>query len=154
MNLDLRLPMGLMFLITGAMMMIFGIFTWGSPIYEKSLGMNINLVWGTIMFLFRNDHVCTGQAGDQTRQTGSARADGRIAEQTSHGSLNVAELTQEKVREVGGPFLFLLALCANPESKAHIFPKPLNVICTPGIVVKAEMYIALRIRLIIRKIDR
>ena len=52
MNLDLRLPMGLMFLITGAMMMIFGIFTWGSPIYEKSLGMNINVIWGSIMFVF------------------------------------------------------------------------------------------------------
>jgi len=52
MNLDLRLPMGLMFLITGAMMMIFGVFTWGSQIYQKSLGMNINVIWGSIMFIF------------------------------------------------------------------------------------------------------
>ncbi|HVJ09842.1 MAG TPA: hypothetical protein VM554_15800 [Acidisarcina sp.] len=52
MNLDLRLPMGLMFLITGAMMTVFGIFTWGSTIYQKSMGMNINFIWGLVMLIF------------------------------------------------------------------------------------------------------
>ena len=52
MNLDLRIPMGLMFTIVGAIMTIFGFFTRGNVMYEKSAGMNINLVWGVIMFLF------------------------------------------------------------------------------------------------------
>ena len=65
MNLDLRLPMGLMFLITGAMMIIFGIFTWGSPIYEKSLGMNINVIWGCVMFLFGLTMFLLGRRGQK-----------------------------------------------------------------------------------------
>ena len=52
MNLDLRIPMGLMFLIVGAIMSIFGFFTRGSVIYERSVGMNINLIWGLVMLVF------------------------------------------------------------------------------------------------------
>ncbi len=52
MNLDLRIPMGLMFLIVGAMLTVFGLFTQGSPIYEKSAGMNINLICGVVMLIF------------------------------------------------------------------------------------------------------
>jgi hypothetical protein len=52
MGLDVRIPLGLMFLVTGALMAIYGLFTQGSAIYEKSLGMNINLIWGSLMFVF------------------------------------------------------------------------------------------------------
>jgi hypothetical protein len=53
MGLDIRIPLGLVFLIIGGMMGIFGIFTNGNAVmYEKSLGMNINLIWGSIMFAF------------------------------------------------------------------------------------------------------
>jgi hypothetical protein len=52
MNLDLRIPMGLMFLIVGGMLTVFGLFTQGSVIYEKSAGMNINLIWGVVMLVF------------------------------------------------------------------------------------------------------
>lgn len=52
MGLDIRIPLGLMFLSTGGIMLLFGLFTRGSEIYEKSLGMNVNLIWGTVMFLF------------------------------------------------------------------------------------------------------
>lgn len=52
MNLDLRIPMGLMFTIVGAIMTIYGIFTRGSVIYEKSAGMDINLIWGGVMLVF------------------------------------------------------------------------------------------------------
>jgi len=52
MNLDLRIPMGLMFLIVGAILTIYGLVTQGSPIYEKSVGMNINLIWGVVMLVF------------------------------------------------------------------------------------------------------
>jgi multisubunit Na+/H+ antiporter MnhG subunit len=52
MSLDLRIPMGLMFLIVGAMLSIYGFFTRGSEIYERSAGLNINLIWGLVMLVF------------------------------------------------------------------------------------------------------
>jgi ABC-type Fe3+-siderophore transport system permease subunit len=52
MNLDLRIPMGLMFLLTGAILALFGLYSQGSPIYEKSLGININAIWGVVLFVF------------------------------------------------------------------------------------------------------
>lgn len=52
MGLDVRIPLGLLFLVTGALMAVYGLFTQGSAIYQKSLGMNINLIWGGLMFVF------------------------------------------------------------------------------------------------------
>jgi hypothetical protein len=53
MGLDIRIPLGLVFLIIGGIMGIFGIFTNGNTeLYQKSLGININLVWGGLMFAF------------------------------------------------------------------------------------------------------
>lgn len=52
MSLDLRIPMGLMFLIVGAMLAVYGLFTRGSAIYDRSAGMDINLIWGIVMFVF------------------------------------------------------------------------------------------------------
>jgi hypothetical protein len=52
MGLDIRLPLGLLFLVTGGMMAVYGLFTHGSAIYEKSLGIDINLVWGLVLSLF------------------------------------------------------------------------------------------------------
>ena len=52
MGLDIRIPLGLMFLSTGGLMLLYGIFTRGSAIYEKSLGTNINVLWGALMVLF------------------------------------------------------------------------------------------------------
>jgi hypothetical protein len=52
MGLDIRLPLGLLFLVTGGMMAVYGLFTHGSAIYEKSAGIDINLVWGVVLSLF------------------------------------------------------------------------------------------------------
>lgn len=52
MNLDLRIPMGLMFLIVGAILSVFGLVTMGSAMYAKSVGLNINLIWGLVMLVF------------------------------------------------------------------------------------------------------
>lgn len=52
MGLDIRIPLGLMFLVTGGLMAVYGLFTRGSAIYGKSLNMNINLIWGALMFVF------------------------------------------------------------------------------------------------------
>jgi len=52
MGLDIRVPLGLLFLSIGLMMLIYGVFTYGSAIYAVSLGVNINLIWGGLMTLF------------------------------------------------------------------------------------------------------
>ncbi|HEY3990455.1 MAG TPA: hypothetical protein VGM02_14230 [Acidobacteriaceae bacterium] len=52
MGLDIRIPLGLMFLVTGGMMALYGLFTRGSAIYQRSLDVNINLIWGVLMFVF------------------------------------------------------------------------------------------------------
>jgi hypothetical protein len=51
-GLDIRIPLGLMFLFTGGLMAVYGLFTRGSSIYQKSLGMDVNLIWGGLMFVF------------------------------------------------------------------------------------------------------
>jgi hypothetical protein len=52
MGLDIRIPLGLIFLITGGIISLYGFFTRNSAIYDKSMGINLNLTWGAIMFLF------------------------------------------------------------------------------------------------------
>jgi hypothetical protein len=51
MNLDLRLPIGLMFSIFGAMLVVFGLVS-DEAIYARSLGINVNLWWGLVLVLF------------------------------------------------------------------------------------------------------
>ncbi len=53
MGLDIRIPLGLIFLITGGIIGVYGIVTRNMPeIYEKSMGINLNLTWGGLMFVF------------------------------------------------------------------------------------------------------
>ena len=52
MGLDIRLPLGLIFLAIGLIMTIYGLLTMGSPIYAVSTGLNLNLIWGSVMLLF------------------------------------------------------------------------------------------------------
>jgi hypothetical protein len=65
MNLDLRIPMGLLFTIVGAIMAVFGLFTNGSVIYERSAGININLIWGSVMLVFGMTMFLLGRASDK-----------------------------------------------------------------------------------------
>lgn len=51
MKLDVRLPIGGMFALFGAIITIFGLFS-DPAIYERSLGINVNLWWGLVMFAF------------------------------------------------------------------------------------------------------
>jgi hypothetical protein len=52
MQLDVRLPMGCLFLILGVILVVFGLIS-DPAIYERhSLGVNINLVWGGCLAAF------------------------------------------------------------------------------------------------------
>jgi hypothetical protein len=51
MNLDLRLPIGWMFSIIGALLTGFGLIS-DDMIYARSLGINVNLWWGLVLLAF------------------------------------------------------------------------------------------------------
>jgi len=51
MNLDVRLPIGLMFAIFGVLLAGYGALSSGA-IYERSLGINVNLWWGLVLLAF------------------------------------------------------------------------------------------------------
>lgn len=51
MKLDVRFPIGGLFALIGAILAVFGLFS-DPAIYERSLGINVNLWWGLVMFAF------------------------------------------------------------------------------------------------------
>ena len=51
MNIDLRFPLGLLFIVFGVLLTLFGLFT-DRATYERSLFINVNLWWGVVMLLF------------------------------------------------------------------------------------------------------
>lgn len=50
--MDLRLPIGIIFTLYGFILIGYGIFTRSSAIYEKSLGINVNIWWGCLLLVF------------------------------------------------------------------------------------------------------
>ena len=53
MSLDLRIPMGLLFTLVGIILTAFGIATRQNfDLYARSLGINVNLWWGIVLFVF------------------------------------------------------------------------------------------------------
>ncbi len=51
MGIDIRFPLGLMFGTLGILLTGFGLLG-DKAIYERSLGININLQWGIVLILF------------------------------------------------------------------------------------------------------
>jgi hypothetical protein len=63
MNLDIRYPIGFLFLTVGAILAVYGVVS-GPEIYaEHSLGMNVNLWWGIVMFAFGAVMVALAKCG-------------------------------------------------------------------------------------------
>ena len=50
-NLDIRLPIGLLFATLGGLLAAYGAAS-DRAIYQRSLGININLWWGTALLVF------------------------------------------------------------------------------------------------------
>jgi len=82
MRLDIRIPLGLLFMILGALLAIFGAI--GDPhIYERSLNINLNLWWGSVLVAFGALMLVLGYVG-QTRAKKEAGSPG--AETTSQAA--------------------------------------------------------------------
>lgn len=66
MSLDLRIPMGLLFTLVGAILSAFGLATRGRiDLYAKSLGIDANLWWGLVLFVFGLAMLFLGRRGQQ-----------------------------------------------------------------------------------------
>jgi multisubunit Na+/H+ antiporter MnhG subunit len=51
MGLDVRLPIGLLFTVIGFALAAYGLVS-DPAIYERSLGFNVNLLWGSVLLVF------------------------------------------------------------------------------------------------------
>jgi len=40
-----------LFLILGSILVLYGFFTENDPMYSKTLGWNLNLIWGSVVFV-------------------------------------------------------------------------------------------------------
>lgn len=51
MGLDIRLPIGALFTLVGVVLTIYGVVS-DPTVYARSLGYNVNLWWGLVLFVF------------------------------------------------------------------------------------------------------
>ncbi len=51
MTLDIRTPIGYFFSLIGAILVVFGLVS-DRAIYDRSLGINVNLGWGAVLLVF------------------------------------------------------------------------------------------------------
>lgn len=66
MMLDLRIPLGLMFTLTGLILTGFGLKTNGDvSLYARSLGINANLWWGIVLLAFGLTMLVLGRLGQK-----------------------------------------------------------------------------------------
>jgi len=67
MGLDIRWPIGFMFLLLGIVLAIYGLVS-DADIYAQSLGMNVNLIWGGVLIAFGLVMIALARSGRKTRQ--------------------------------------------------------------------------------------
>ena len=60
MGLDIRLPIGALFALFGVVLAAFGLLS-DRELYQRSLGININLVWGVVMLIFGLTMIALGR---------------------------------------------------------------------------------------------
>jgi hypothetical protein len=72
MNLDVRLPIGLMFALFGLLLAGFGLTSDPSLYAEHSLGINVNLDWGLALLAFGATMLTLSLRARRRRVQGSA----------------------------------------------------------------------------------
>ena len=85
MGLDIRLPIGLMFSLFGALLVVYGLASSGA-IYQRSLGININLNWGLVLLVFGVVMLLLGRRGNAKARLADTQQDQqRTGEPTKRG---------------------------------------------------------------------
>ena len=83
MGLDIRTPLGLMFAALGTVLVLTGLLTDGS-IYQRSLGINVNLWWGLVLLIFGVLMFVFGRRGSAATKTAEESVEGRKIEKMEH----------------------------------------------------------------------
>ena len=85
MGVDIRLPIGLMFAVFGALLALYGLLTGGHEMYARhSLGVNINLWWGAVLLAFGAVMLLLGRRGTSGMRPTELSPEGRIIEEIEH----------------------------------------------------------------------
>lgn len=85
MRLDIRLPIGLMFSLLGLLLVGSGLFE-DKSIYERSLGLNVNLWWGLVMLVFGVAMFLLGRRGTATARLAEDSPEGKKIEEIEKGT--------------------------------------------------------------------
>ncbi len=80
MGLDIRLPIGLLFTIIGLVLAVYGL-VGDKAIYERSLGYNVNLVWGCVLLVFGLLCLYFGRKGSSAMRPAATTPEGRRTEE-------------------------------------------------------------------------
>jgi hypothetical protein len=84
MGLDIRIPIGMLFIVLGAILVIYGPFA-GQQVYdEHSLGINVNLWWGLVMLAFGIFMFLMGRRGTSAVRSSEDSVEGRRLEETEN----------------------------------------------------------------------
>lgn len=74
--MDIRLPIGLMFTLFGMLLVVYGAVS-DKAIYQRSLGINVNLGWGVVLLVFGLVMLILGRRGTATAEPADASPEGR-----------------------------------------------------------------------------
>jgi membrane protease YdiL (CAAX protease family) len=86
MGLDIRLPIGMLFSIIGILLSVFGAFS-DKALYQRSLGINVNLIWGLVLLAFGAVMLLLGWRGIVAPRSGDrAGADTKPPSEGTHSS--------------------------------------------------------------------
>ena len=83
MNLDIRLPIGMLFSLLGLILVGYGL-AGDASIYERSLGQNVNLWWGLVLVAFGAVFLWLGRQGPSSVEPAAATPEGRATEAREH----------------------------------------------------------------------
>lgn len=81
MRLDIRLPIGMLFSILGLLLAGYGAVS-DRAIYQRSLGFNVNLSWGLVLFAFGVFMLVLGRRGFRSVKPTQTTADEHAIEQS------------------------------------------------------------------------
>jgi len=83
MQLDIRLPIGLMFTVVGGLLAVFGLLGDKSTL-RASLGINVNLWWGLVMLIFGVVMFFLGRRGTATARLTEESPEGQKIKETEN----------------------------------------------------------------------
>jgi len=85
MRLDIRLPIGLMFTLLGTLLAVFGLIG-DKSVFQRSLGINVDLWWGLVMLVFGVVMFALGRRGTATARLAEESSEGKKIDEIEHNA--------------------------------------------------------------------